>query len=254
MKEARKELCMRNKKILISIVMYCSLLMAGCSNGKKESLDIRKIKTEDIVSTASGVYDYAETFPSIQELAKNSGVVIYGEIEGIDYIVGDNGLCRTNIEVKILEPLKGDYKTGDKIKVVKDQGIVSVKNYLKSFTSEEAREANREDFKDYSDEELSQVYVQQIEENDIMSEIGQKSVFFLEKSAFYDMEQTYTRLTGPEAEYTEVSDDQFVKTQIVGSELSQPYKLEMFEKNQSREYELDIYTLEEIISEMGVIK
>ena len=54
---------MRNKKILISIVMCCSLLVAGCSNGKKESLDIRKIKTEDIVSTASGVYDYIKTFP-----------------------------------------------------------------------------------------------------------------------------------------------------------------------------------------------
>lgn len=245
---------MRNKKILISIIMCCSLLVAGCSNGKKENLDIRKIKTDDIVSTASGAYDYTKTFPSIPELAENSEVVVYGEVSSIEYLVGDNGICRANMEVKILEPLKGDYKTGDKIKVVKDQGIVSVKNYLKSFTSEEAREANREDFKDYSDEELSQVYVQQIEENDIMSEIGQKSVFFLEKSAFYDTEQTYTRLTGPEAEYTEVSDDQFVKTQVVGSELSQPYKLETFEKNQSREYEIDIYTLEEIISEMGVIK
>ena len=244
---------MRNKKILISIAMCCSLLIAGCCN-EKESLDIRKIKTEDIVSTASGVYDYAETFPSIPELAKNSEVVIYGEIEGIDYIVGDNGLCRANMEVKILEPLKGDYDTGDKIKVVKDQGIVSVKDYLKSFTSEEAKKANREDFKDYSDEELSQVYVQQIEENDIMSEIGQKSVFFLEKSAFYDTEQTYTRLTGPEAEYTGISDDRFIQTETVGSELSQPYRLEAFEKNQSREYEIDIYTLEEIISEMGVTK
>ena len=92
---------MRNKKILISIAMCCSLLIAGCCN-EKESLDIRKIKTEDIVSTASGVYDYAETFPSIPELAKNSEVVIYGEIEGIDYIVGDNGLCRANMEVKIM--------------------------------------------------------------------------------------------------------------------------------------------------------
>ncbi|MDO4470570.1 MAG: hypothetical protein Q4C84_12060 [Bacillota bacterium] len=245
---------MRNKKILISIIMCCSLLVAGCSNGKKENLDIRKIKTDDIVSTASGAYDYTKTFPSIPELAENSEVVVYGEVSSIEYLVGDNGICRANMEVKILEPLKGDYKTGDKIKVVKDQGIVSVKNYLKSFTSEEAREANREDFKDYSDEELSQVYVQQIEENDIMSEIGQKSVFFLEKSAFYDTEQTYTRLTGPEAEYTEVSDDQFVKTQVVGSELSQPYKLETFEKNQSREYEIDIYTLEEIISEIDTVK
>lgn len=245
---------MRNKKVLISIFTCCSLLIAGCGDGKKESLDIRKIKTDDIVSTASGEYDYAETFPSIPELAENSEVVVYGEVSSIEYLVGDNGICRANMEIKILEPLKGDYAAGDTIKIVKDQGIASVEDYLKSFTSEEAREVNREDFKDYSDEELKQIYVQQIEANDIMSEIGQKSVFFLEKSAFYDTEQTYARLTGPEAEYIEVSDDQFIQTQVVGSELTQSYMLSAFEKEKSREYELDIYTLEEIISEMGVTK
>lgn len=241
---------MRNKKILIGIVMCCSLLIAGCEDGKKESLDIHEIKPEDIVSSFHGVYDYAEAFQSIPELAENSEVIVYGEVSNIEYLVGDNGLCRTNMEVKILEPLKGDYNAGDKMKIVKDQGIVSVNDYLKSFTSEEAKEANREDFKDYSDEELNQVYVQQIEENDIMSEIGQKSVLFLEKSVFYDTEQTYTRLTGPEAEYIEISDDRFVQTQVVGSELSQPYRLETFEKDQRRDYDIDIYTLEEIISEI----
>lgn len=245
---------MCNKKMLVAMFTCCSLLIAGCGDGKKESLDIRKIKTDDIVSTASGEYDYAETFPSIPELAENSEVVVYGEVSGIEYLVGDNGICRANMEIKILEPLKGDYAAGDTIKIVKDQGIASVEDYLKSFTSEEAREVNREDFKDYSDEELKQVYVQQIEANDIMSEIGQKSVFFLEKSAFYDTEQTYARLTGPEAEYIEVSDDQFIQTQVVGSELTQSYMLSAFEKEKSREYELDIYTLEEIISEMGVTK
>lgn len=245
---------MRNKKVLISIFMCCSLLIAGCSNAKKESLDIRKIKTDDIVSTASGVYDSAKTFPSIPELAENSEVVVYGEVSSIEYLVGDNGICRANMEVKILEPLKGDYAAGDTIKIVKDQGIASVEDYLKSFTSEEAREVSREDFKDYSDEELKQIYVQQIEANDIMSEIGQKSVFFLEKSAFYDTEQTYARLTGPEAEYIEVSDDQFIQTQVVGSELTESYMLSAFEKEQSREYEIDIYTLEEIISEIDTAK
>ena len=145
---------MGKKKIFVVMFMCCSLLIAGCGDGKKESLDIRKIKTDDIVSTASGEYDYAETFPSIPELAENSEVVVYGEVSSIEYLVGDNGICRANMEIKILEPLKGDYAAGDTIKIVKDQGIASVEDYLKSFTSEEAREVNREDFKDYSDEEL----------------------------------------------------------------------------------------------------
>ena len=63
--------------------------------------------------------------------------------------------------------------------MAKDQGITSIKDYIDSFADEEMKEVNREDFSEYSDDELEKLYIEQIGENDIMSEVGQKSILFL---------------------------------------------------------------------------
>ena len=196
------------KKILA--VLCCTALMAGCGNVSKESEngDISNIKKEDIVSISRGMDEYAESFSGITDLSENSEAVIYGEV---------------------LQSLKGDFHTGDTVKVAKDQGITSIKDYIDSFADEEMKEVNREDFSEYSDDELEKLYIEQIGENDIMSEVGQKSILFLRKSAFYEEEQTYSRLNGPEGEYTEVSEDQFVNTQTLGGELKPPYTLDDYE-------------------------
>lgn len=240
---------MDKKKCLIILMCY-SVFVTGCGNTNKENVYISQIDKGDIVATYSGIFDYAETFSSINSLAENSEIVIYGEVSDLEYLVGENGFCRTNMIVKVLQSLKGDYKVGDIVKVVKDQGITTVNDYIESFSSDEAKELNRNDFSEYSDDDLDDLYIQQIEESDVMSEIGQKSVYFLEKSSFYDTEQTFARLTGPEAEYTEVSDNQFVQTQVVGSELMQPYTLNTYD-GEDNDSEVDIYTLDEIVLEIN---
>ena len=243
---------LRKKKKKCFILLCCLVFVTGCGKAKKENVTIGKMGKEDIVATFSGVFDYGEVYPSITSLSENSEIVIYGEVSEVEYLVGENGLCRTNIMVKVLQSLKGDYKVGDMVKVVKDQGITTVNDYIESFSSEEAKELNRKDFSQYSDDDLDNLYIQQIEEKDVMSEIGQKSVYFLEKSSFYDTEETFARLTGPEAEYTEVSDNQFLQTQVVGSELTQPYTLNTFEGKEN-DGEVDFYTLDEIISEINIV-
>lgn len=240
---------MDKKKCLIILMCY-SVFVTGCGNTNKENVYISQIDKGDIVATYSGIFDYAETFSSINSLAENSEIVIYGEVSDLEYLVGENGFCRTNMIVKVLQSLKGDYKVGDIVKVVKDQGITTVNDYIESFSSDEAKELNRNYFSEYSDDDLDDLYIQQIEESDVMSEIGQKSVYFLEKSSFYDTEQTFARLTGPEAEYTEVSDNQFVQTQVVGSELMQPYTLNTYD-GEDNDSEVDIYTLDEIVLEIN---
>ena len=237
------------KKILA--VLCCTALMAGCGNVSKESEngDISNIKKEDIVSISRGMDEYAESFSGITDLSENSEAVIYGEVLSVKYIVGENGLCRTNLEVKVLQSLKGDFHTGDTVKVAKDQGITSIKDYIDSFADEEMKEVNRENFSEYSDDELEKLYIEQIGENDIMSEVGQKSILFLRKSAFYEEEQTYSRLNGPEGEYTEVSEDQFVNTQTLGGELKPPYTLDDYEDEKADEPD-DTYTLEKMMEEV----
>ena len=231
---------MENKKILA--VLCCMALMAGCGNVSKENetSNIGNIKKEDIVSISRGSFEYADGFSGINDLSENSEAVIYGEVLSVKYIVGENGLCRTNLEVKVLQSLKGDFHTGDTVKVAKDQGITSIKDYIDSFADEEMKEVNREDFSEYSDDELEKLYIEQIGENDII---------FLRKSAFYEEEQTYSRLNGPEGEYTEVSEDQFVNTQTLGGELKPPYTLDDYEDEEADEPD-DTYTLEKMMEEV----
>lgn len=228
----------------------CCLMIMGCGNKEEASLDINKIDSEDIVSSFCGVSEYAVGYSNISELSQNSEVIIYGEIKNIEYLVGLNGLCRANMDVEILKTVKGEFQEGDRIKIVKDQGIVTISDYLESYESEEAKAANREDYAQYTDEELDELYILQIEQDDIMSEIGQKSIFFLEESTFYETEQTYTRLSGPEAEYIEIADDQFMKVQNIASDLSMPYTLEISNEGSS-EYTGASYTLEELIAEIN---
>lgn len=85
-----------------------------------------------------------------------------------------------------------------------------------------------------------------------MSEVGNKSIYFLDQSAFYDTEQTYTPLTGTEAEYIEVSNNEFIMVKNLGRQLSEPYTLSTRNILIDGESNVDeTYTLEEIISEIN---
>lgn len=141
----------------------CCLMIMGCGNKEEASLDINKIDSEDIVSSFCDVSEYAVGYSNISELSQNSEVIIYGEIKNIEYLVGLNGLCRANMDVEILKTVKGEFQEGDRIKIVKDQGIVTISDYLESYESEEAKAANREDYAQYTDEELDELYILQIE-------------------------------------------------------------------------------------------
>lgn len=90
------------------------------------------------------------------------------------------------------------------MKLVKDQGYVSVKDYIDSLYFREEKKDWRRKYKQYSAEEQKHIYIQQKEKNDIMLEIGQKSIYFLQKSNYYNTDGTYARLNGPEGEYVEI--------------------------------------------------
>lgn len=109
----------------------------------------------------------------------------------------------------------------------------------------------RERYDKYTDEELNDLYIMEMEQYDIIAEIGNKSIYFLDQSAFYDTEQTYTTLTGPEAEYIEISDNYFMEVRSLGDNLREPYTLSTKNILEYDENDVDrTYTLEEIISEI----
>ena len=249
------------KRLGLLILLSCMVFLSGCQqeNHSEENRtdnnivetqeDVSTIAPESIVSVQCGQFDYAEGYSTLPSLASDSEEIIYGEIVAIDYLV-ENGHCRTNSEVQIIKSIKGNFSEGEIIRVVEDQGVVSVREYIDSHDSESAQEINRSYFEQYPDEELGDIYIQQLEQGDVMAEKGQRNLYFLEKSPFYDTENTYCRLAGPDWKYTEISDDNFACTQTIGMQLSGNYRLKTFSQERESEGEIQTYTLEELIGQM----
>ena len=245
------------KRLGLLILLSCMVFLSGCQqeNHSEENRtdnnivetqeDVSTIDPESIVSVQCGQFDYAEGYSTLPSLASDSEEIIYGEIVAIDYLV-ENGHCRTNSEVQIIKSIKGNFSEGEIIRVVEDQGVEYVREYIESNDNEIAQEINRYYFEHYQDEELGDNYIQ----GDVMAEKGQRNLYFLEKSPFYDTENTYCRLAGPDWKYTEISDDNFACTQTIGMQLSGNYRLKTFSQERESEGEIQTYTLEELIGQM----
>lgn len=212
----------------------------------ENNISIATINPEDVISSNVGMCEYAIGFSSMKEMAEYSDLVVYGEIKKIDYNIKEYGHISTCMEVEILESLKGNKKEGTVIKIVADQGIVSVQAYLDSFSSPELRAWFREGYEKYSDDELDDIYIQSLFYGEVMSTVGQKSVFLLSKSSSYDEEKTYCPVIGPDSEYIEVAKNQFVIEAAIGQMIEKPFILnETILANLPLEDD-DTYSLEEI--------
>lgn len=193
------------------------------------------------------IYEYDASYPDIASLVKDSDVIVYGKAEGIRYYIDWYGMCHTKADITVLRSFKGNYKEGKQIKIVKDQGYVSVKDYMDPLWSKEEKKSYRRIYEQYSDEELEHIYLQQTEKDDIMLETNQRSVYFLQKSADYNTDRTYTRINGPEGEYMEIEDDCFVRVNTLWDHHN---RAEVQENTDLEEDVDDMFTLEEIASQI----
>mgnify|MGYP005759532017 CR=1 FL=1 len=213
---------MKQRKYIFLTLVLC-VFLSGCDAGKGEDETRTEIDPESIVSTINSIFCYTTSYDDFTDMAEAGSVIVYGEIMGLDHYMSGNGLCATKIDVKIMQPLKGEFKEGDTIQIVEDQGIATVEEYINSFTTEDLRETMRNDYRQYRDDELDDIYVQQLGFGDVMFDVGQKYVFILTESNNYDTEHTYSRINGPMGSFSELSDDHFYWTQGVGSTLAEEY-------------------------------
>lgn len=86
-----------------------------------------------------------------------------------------------------------------------------------------------------------------------MVEPGQKSIYFLKESSSYDTEQTDCRLSGPEYQYYEIADNEFVAKMTAGimnsnTELNRisPDIADIIHENS----EIRTFALDEIVDEL----
>ena len=198
------------KRILLLII--CSICLTGCGSIRRVKINADEITEDTFVFYDNEMfYEYMYSYPDIGALAGDSEEIIYGETTKLRYYMDWFGMCHTKADIKVLRSFKGDLKEGKIMKLVKDQGYVSVKDYIDSLYFREEKKDWRRKYKQYSAEEQKHIYIQQKEKNDIMLEIGQKSIYFLQKSTYYNTDGTYARLNGPEGEYVEIGGDHFMQ-------------------------------------------
>lgn len=235
-----------------AILLLCSLCLTGCSGARRLKINTEEITKDTTVSCNDQViYEYMASYPDIASLVKDSDVIVYGKTEGIRYYIDWYGMCHTKADITILRSFKGNYKEGTQIEIVKDQGYVSVKDYMNPLWSKEEKKSYRRIYEQYSDEEIEHIYLQQTEKDDIMLETNRKSVYFLQKSAYYNTDRTYTRINGPEGEYMEIEDDCFVRVNTFGDHRN---RAEVQENMDLEEDMYDMFTLEEIASQIHAAK
>ncbi|MCB5714591.1 hypothetical protein [Lactonifactor longoviformis] len=223
---------------LISLSFIC-LLLSAC--GKKEINQNSKM-ADNIIETVEYTRDYSEMFTNLESQVENSSMIILAEITDISYQAQDNGMALTYETVVVKECLKGEVKSGDTILVVKDQGCISVKDYINSFKYDEDKEGIKQAYSNLTEDEMENRYIVIKGVNDELASVGDESLYFLEESNFYDDNGSYCRLTGSYGEYKRLPNGEFIETiDKVNEELSQDIEPRTFSNNaEDIEYEYDI--------------
>lgn len=221
------------------LLLFCMTVLTGCIFQKT----VKDLDRDQIV--ASSPY-FPERMPApsdIPSLAKNSEVIIYGEVLHTKSVMPLNKIPQTFEEVKILKFLKGNFEEGKCITVRKENGVINLKDHINSFPSKEKEDIERQKFSQYTDAELKDLYIEQTEPEDMILTPGDKVIYFLNKSSAKKYRKVYTPSYGPESEYFEMNENQFVQMPVWVSinNLSSSENEDL-----SEQFTYDVYTLDQI--------
>ena len=102
---------MRKKNAYIFCTLLAILLVSGCGNSKnavEQQPDITTVDPEKIAYVSYGMSEYTTGYSDLASMAEASDLIIYGEIENIDYVMEENGYCVSNLDVNVIQTIKGD--------------------------------------------------------------------------------------------------------------------------------------------------
>lgn len=191
-------------------------LLTGC--GKEQTSSVKEEQPHEIAFTVGGTPEYAHGYDTMKEMAHASKFVIYGEV--IDSICqAEEYFIFTYEKVRVDQVLYGDCEVGDTLYVRKMMGEVTLGEYiegLKMLSSNAAEEYEEK----YSKEEQETLYVQW-DSSDDESEIGQKSIYFLDELGIpeeYNEYGAYCRINDTEGQYIELEDGTFENVRAYAEE------------------------------------
>lgn len=213
---------MRKKSSTFVIVF--SIILSGCgmnpavNNDGEELLDnsndlqekqIQYSTVADIQRRGESIYfledsdceiEYQET-RAFEEGLSQAELIFVGTVQEIDNSC-DQGYILSECLVRVDEPLKGPALPGDLIRIQKDQGIVTAQEYSESFTGMFGNRTVKAD----SDDSSESGWVVDLRENDVLSEVGQTSIYIVEKPG--SDQDFYIRMF--KTEYLRIGEDCYV--------------------------------------------
>ncbi|MDO5101083.1 MAG: hypothetical protein Q4D52_05920 [Eubacteriales bacterium] len=203
---------MNDNRWKMMMVMLIMMLITACTNTSKQSNNSERPPQEKIVTMATGVQEKGRHYPEVSDLLTDTGHIIYAELSGLRYELGDEGAIYTVGTWKVLENLKGDLDEGTSVEVSKDGGYATIQAWIDSFKDADMKEALKEEaLTMISEEELKAYYTGNFSQGDMDSMVGDRSILFLKKGGSALFENAQSRLGGPEGEFAETEGGHFFK-------------------------------------------
>ncbi|MCI5649587.1 MAG: hypothetical protein MR332_09165 [Fusicatenibacter sp.] len=209
---------------------------------KKETAAFPEEKPREVVESRSWNPEYSRYYTSNHDRAYHSDQIIYGQVTDFSCEAGRNFIF-TYEKVQIREVLQGDLNVGDTISVVKWSGEVTVREMIDGKRAAGLEEEAAAYEEEYKGKDLDSLVIHDSGYHDIDSEIGQKSVYFLEELDWEDTKNLYARIDASKSQYLEISDGVFESTFDVFKERTDE------EDSDSRDAseKPSLYTLEELV-------
>ena len=194
------------KRILCPIL--CIALLCGCESEQTGS--VTKEDSHELAFTVGGTSEYVHGYDTMKEMARDSKFVIYGEVLD-SFCQAEEYFIFTYDQVRVNQVLYGDCEVGDTIYVRKTMGEVTLAEYIEGLKMISPNSAEEYEEK-YSTEEQETLYVQWENPDEIESEVGQKSIYFLDELGIPEEcneYHAYGRINDAQGQYIEFTKENF---------------------------------------------
>ena len=217
---------MKKRNLLLAL----SVLLCGCSAAEGPgtaqtefskmplSEKFASYSTEQAGAGMSANSLVARTYTSKEEIADDSTDLIVGVVTEVTPYC-QNGFIGSNCTVEVQEVIRGDLKPGDIIQIPKMNGVATASQMAASFDNEEDMKKMMGDVS----EEDDTLFVNK-PADDLLTDIGQKSMYFLKKS---DQEEgRYGLTSGSSSEFLALDNGRYVSICEVARAIDDQYLTE----------------------------
>lgn len=212
------------RKIILLMCSFC-IVSAGCINKEISSVpqtdqtysepDIMKKQEEDslsgqegaVIETVQSTFEISYFYQTTEELANDSELIVYGEVEDCSFYV-HNGTVYNTRKIKIIETFKGQVEEGELISVYDIGGKCRITDFINSYETADLREYWSDYMSKYhTKDEINTCFIQDIPDGYFTPEQGDRSILFLKARSAEN--RLFERTGGWQGEYTEVENGLF---------------------------------------------